>query len=73
MIRSAKVLFCDNEHGLGEVTFPEVNRLDEQALINPLSVRELRRRAKAEGWTRHNKADYCPSCSCDDPLNHAVD
>ncbi len=70
MIRTAKVLFCDNEHGFGEVTFPEMSRVDNQTFIAPISTAQLRKQAKAAGWTRQDGADYCASCSYDDELNH---
>jgi hypothetical protein len=65
MIRTAKVLFCDNEHGTGDITFPEV--LDAQRFITeqpdtPANAVELRREAKKSGWGRVNGGDYCPTC-----------
>ncbi|HLJ26609.1 MAG TPA: hypothetical protein VKY85_07850 [Candidatus Angelobacter sp.] len=63
MIRRAPVIFCDNEHGMGEVSFPPIAELEVQAFIDPVSQRELRKQAKQAGWSRHNGADYCPSCT----------
>jgi hypothetical protein len=63
VIRTAKVLFCDNEHGFGgEVTIPEMSRIDDQTFIAPVTIAQLRKRAKAEGWGRVNGGDYCPGC-----------
>ena len=69
MIRAAKILFCDNEHGFGNVTFPEKERLDDQLFVEPVSARQLRKQAKEAGWTREGGVDYCPTCSYVDPLN----
>jgi len=71
MIRTAKFIFCDNEHGTGNITFPEISRIDDQTFIEPRTVGQLRKQAKAEGWTRNDGADYCPACSEIDPLNYA--
>lgn len=60
MIRTAKVLYCDMEHGTGDVTFPAICDLDP---INPMTVAELRRRAKAAGWSRYGRNDFCESCT----------
>lgn len=66
MINKAIFLFCDNEHGTGDVTFPDLDRLDafetKQVLIKGASAKELRKEAKKEGWGRINGADYCPAC-----------
>lgn len=71
MIRTAKVIFCDNEHGFGDTTFPEMSRVDDQTFIEPIATFTLRKQAKAAGWTRLNGADYCPLCSEHDELNYA--
>lgn len=66
MIRKCCLLFCDNDHGTGDVTFPDVRALDaydlQQEFIKGNSVGELRKAAKAQGWGRVNGADYCPGC-----------
>jgi hypothetical protein len=64
MIRTLKVLFCDNEHGRGDVTLPDL-RYDVEPLdlINAETVPQLRKRARALGWVHHNGADYCPDCA----------
>lgn len=65
MIRTAKVLFCNNEHGFGEETFPSLYRSVrelQQDYIAPRSVRQLRKDAKKDGWGRVNGGDYCPLC-----------
>jgi hypothetical protein len=67
MTRKWLILFCDNEHGTGDVCFPDVVRMDgrdiQQALINGgKNASSLRKAAKQEGWGRVNGGDYCPSC-----------
>ena len=66
MIRNAPILFCDNEHGTGDVCFPDVKQLDghdlQQQFIKSYSIRSLRNAAKAIGWGRVNGGDYCPDC-----------
>ena len=66
MIRKVQILFCDNEHGTGNKTFPDVDSMDifkiEQAFIDGNGARSLRKAAKAAGWGRVGGADYCPGC-----------
>ena len=66
MIQKCKLLFCDNEHGFGEVTFPKLDDMSTheimQELINPRTQGQLRREAKKAGWGRVNGGDYCPAC-----------
>lgn len=66
MIRKAQILFCDNDHGIGDVSFPDITVLSgfefQQALIEGNDVRSVRRAAKAAGWGRVNGGDYCPYC-----------
>lgn len=59
------MIFCDNEHGVGNVTFPEYPGEAEvwNLFIEPKTVSQLRREAKKLGWTRHEGGDYCPMCS----------
>jgi len=67
MIRNVKVIFCDNEHVFGEVTFPRVDELTEQDFISPRSAKQLRAEAKKAGWTAIRKSgDYCDACSAED-------
>lgn len=61
MIRTAKKIYCDNEHGVGDVFFPE-----DGDYISMLTVAEIRRRAKAAGWLRTKRNDYCPQCAIDE-------
>lgn len=71
MIRSAKIIFCDNEHGTGDVTFPSLDRTVQQLqgeYVAPQTVGQLRKAAKKEGWTRIDGGDYCPQCSEVDEL-----
>jgi len=62
MIRKSQLLFCENDHGTGDVTFPDVNVLDGFELcehfILPPTTASLRADAKAAGWGRVNGADY---------------
>lgn len=66
MIRKAQVIFCDNEHGTGDVCFPDLTAFSpfelQQKLIDGNDARILRREAKAAGWGRVNGVDYCPDC-----------
>lgn len=66
MIRKCQLIFCDNEHGVGDVTFPDMDSMDTngivQAFIQADSVGALRKAAKAAGWGRVNGGDYCPGC-----------
>jgi hypothetical protein len=66
MIRKALVIFCDNEHGTGDVCFPDLTLLEgfeiQQKLIDGNTVRSVRKAAKAAGWGRVNGVDYCPQC-----------
>jgi hypothetical protein len=66
MIRTAKFLFCDNEHGAGNVTFPDILGTPEeleQHFIRSPTLAMLRKEAKQAGWSRHNGADYCQMCT----------
>lgn len=66
MILKLPLLFCENEHGNGERCFPDIYKLDgfdiSQAALNDLSVPDLRREAKKQGWGRVNGGDFCPQC-----------
>ena len=66
MIRKCQVVFCDNEHGTGDVCFPDLTGFDrseiQQVLIDGADVRAVRRAAVAQGWGRVNGGDYCPAC-----------
>ena len=66
MIYKTLILFCDNEHGTGDVTFPDLDSLDsfetKQSVIKGATTRELRAEAKKAGWGRVNGGDYCPQC-----------
>lgn len=76
MVRTIKVLFCEEDHGNGDRTFPDLMDLDTRMFIDAApTVGQLRKLAKAAGWTRSGKADYCEQCSAGatDPLNNATD
>lgn len=66
MIRTAKVIFCENEHGTGDVTFPNLDMMStvelQQEYIGQRTARQLRQEAKKAGWGRVDGGDYCPSC-----------
>ena len=66
MIHTAKILFCDNEHGTGDVSFPDMTALAgfelRELLVHGNSVRQVRKAAKAAGWGRVGGVDYCPNC-----------
>ena len=65
MIRTARLIFCDNEHGTGDVTFPSLDQdfvQTRQQLVDGLTVGQLRKLAKKEGWGRIDGGDYCPAC-----------
>lgn len=73
MIRTAKFLFCDQEHGYqADVTYPDSNSpadLLAQHFINSLNAKELRKQAKKEGWSFVDGHDYCPVCTEGDKGN----
>ncbi len=62
MIRSTKVIFCDEEHGIGDVTFPAFCDLDVVDFIRTPTVSALRREARKAGWRRIKGSDYCAEC-----------
>jgi hypothetical protein len=73
MIRTIKVLFCEDEHGMGDRTFPDLMDLDTRMFVDGvLTAAQLRKLAKEHGWTRSGGADYCNICSAGatDPLNN---
>ena len=67
MIRTLKVIFCDEDHGHGEVTFPDFDRSTDEIVKDlidgPTEVKLLRKAAKQIGWGRVNGGDYCPGCT----------
>ena len=66
MIQKCSILFCDNEHGTGDVCFPDLDNMDsfqtKQAFVQGNTVKILRKEAKNAGWGRVNGGDYCPAC-----------
>ncbi len=66
MLRKCTLLFCDNEHGIGDVTFPNISDMDpnsvHQEMVKERTTGQLRREAKEAGWGRVNGGDYCPGC-----------
>jgi hypothetical protein len=66
MHRKCGVIFCENEHGCGDVTFPDLDAMSifdlQQRFIEAPSERQTRQEARAAGWGRVNKADYCAQC-----------
>jgi hypothetical protein len=63
MIRSTKILFCENDHGCGDVTFPSIGELTDEDFIATRTTRQLREDAKKVGWSRHRGGDYCEICT----------
>ena len=63
MIRSTKILFCDNDHGAGDVTFPATTDLDVRDFIETPSLKQLRAEAKKAGWSRERGRDICEGCT----------
>ena len=59
MFRKGIQLACDNEHGTGDMFFPD----DEIFTDEFRNVAHLRREAKKAGWKRRQRADYCPICT----------
>jgi hypothetical protein len=59
-------LFCENEHGFGDVCFPDIDKMDafeiKNLVVENKPVYLLRAEAKRAGWRRVNGADYCPAC-----------
>lgn len=66
MINKCSILFCDNEHGTGDVCFPDLDSMDafeiKQVFIKSNTVKLLRAEGKKVGWGRINGGDYCPAC-----------
>jgi hypothetical protein len=67
MILKCRVIFCENEHGTGDVCFPDIGTMDDykvkQVFIEGhATIRGLRKEAKAAGWGRVNGGDFCPAC-----------
>jgi hypothetical protein len=67
LIRTIKVLFCDNEHGAGDVTFPSLRSdIDPDYFVNKApSLKQLREQARAAGWRYYRGSDYCEQCAED--------
>lgn len=58
MVAKGIQLYCNNEHGFGDVSFPE----DGMFQTRYRNAAHLRREARKSGWKRMNGGDYCPSC-----------
>ena len=63
MIRSVRVIFCDQEHGTGEQTFPALADLTEQHFIQPFNAKKARAEAKKAGWSHVDGHDYRDMCT----------
>ena len=68
MTISMKFIFCDNEHGTGDVCFPSVDgdpHSVRQAIVDGQhqTLRGLRAEARKAGWSRSGGVDYCPHCT----------
>lgn len=67
MIQATTILFCDNEHGDGDRTFPDLKELDAYSLCQLFvngkqRASQIRKDAKEAGWGRVSGGDYCPDC-----------
>ena len=67
MNATQQILFCDNEHGFGDVCFPNVDEMDGYQVKELFKhgkgrISALRKEAKKAGWGRVCGADYCPGC-----------
>lgn len=62
-IRSIMVIFCDNDHGTGEQTYPDVDRIAASDFVAPRGRKQLREDAKRAGWTFPRGLAFCPLCS----------
>ena len=64
MIRKCLFIFCENDHGTGDVCFPDVENLHSYQIVEKdgITAGSLRRLAKQAGWGRVNGGDYCPGC-----------
>jgi hypothetical protein len=64
MIRTFKVLFCDNEHGTGDQMFPaNFSQELQDDMLQSRTAAQLRKDAKKAGWSRSGGVDYCDSCT----------
>jgi hypothetical protein len=65
MIRIVRVLLCDEEHGTGDVIFPEdlQGELRDCQTYSPATAAEIRRDARKAGWRRKGGRDLCPGCA----------
>ena len=67
MIRTLRVIFCENEHGTGDVCFPDIGTMDDYAvkqliIAGKSTIGALRKEARQAGWGRVNGGDFCPAC-----------
>jgi hypothetical protein len=63
VIRSIRIIFCDNEHGIGDQTFPDTREIQPHHFTDgPVSAALRRKEAKKAGWGRVAGLDYCPIC-----------
>ena len=63
MIRSVRVIFCDQEHGTGDVTFPALTDLTTEHFVQPFNAKQARAEAKKSGWSHVAGLDYCETCT----------
>lgn len=60
-VQRATAIFCDEEHGAGDVYFPEHSDLGPRFEPHTFTA-DVRKRAKAHGWRTILGKDYCPNC-----------
>ena len=59
MIRTAKVIFCDEEHGIGDVSFPDTPVVDMEFNFSSAALWQEARNA---GWRKIGGRHLCPTC-----------
>ena len=60
--KQTRVLFCDNEHGIGDELIPSSRIFKANSFVTRRRLGRLRKKAKELGWGRHEGGDYCPEC-----------
>jgi hypothetical protein len=72
MIQKIPFIVCENEHGLGDEMYPDIEKLDKSQILDlaarKLTAADIRREAERLGWRRIYGADYCPQCAVKEEL-----